>query len=65
MEDISRTSIDFEKATIELEFNGIGQMKYTLIERLIEEFGLSILTNDLVTVDSKVSGILKLEYPNE
>jgi type II secretory pathway component PulL len=65
LEDISRTSIDFEKATIELEFNGIGQMKYTLIERLIEEFGLSILTNDLVTVDSKVSGILKLEYPNE
>ena len=65
IEGISRSSIDFEEATIELEFNDIGQIKYSLIERLIEEFRLSIVKNEIVVLDSKVSGILKLEYPNE
>ena len=47
IEGISRSSIDFEEATIELEFNDIGQIKYSLIERLIEEFRLSIVKNEI------------------
>lgn len=65
LESITRSSIDFEKAIMLLELNDLPQMKYALIERLIEESGMIIISDQLVKTDSSVSGVIQVRYSFE
>ena len=65
LENITRSSIDFEKAIMLLELNDLPQIKYALIERLIEESEMMIISDELVRTDSSVSGVIQLRYSFE
>jgi type II secretory pathway component PulL len=65
LESITRSSIDFEKAIMLLELNDLPQMKYALIERMIEESGMIIISDQLVKTDSSVSGVIQVRYSFE
>jgi hypothetical protein len=65
LESITRTSIDFETTIMLLELNDLPQIKYALIERLIEESGMMIISDELVKTDSSVSGVIQLRYSFE
>ena len=65
LENITRTSIDFETTIMLLELNDLPQIKYALIERLIEESGMMIISDELVKTDSSVSGVIRLRYSFE
>jgi type II secretory pathway component PulL len=65
LENITRTSINFETTIMLLELNDLPQIKYALIERLIEESGMMIISDELVKTDSSVSGVIQLRYSFE
>jgi hypothetical protein len=48
-----------------LELNDLPQMKYALIETLIEESGMIIISDQLVKTDSSVSGVIQVRYSFE
>jgi len=48
-----------------LELNDLPQIKYALIERLIEESEMMIISDELVRTDSSVSGVIQLRYSFE
>ena len=65
LDDISRSTIDFENSTISIEFNELSRLKYAVIERLIQASDLRIIRNELITDKDIVTGSLLLELGNE
>ncbi|MBT87850.1 MAG: hypothetical protein CMD55_04210 [Gammaproteobacteria bacterium] len=64
LDDISKSTINFDTLEVILHFKEISLLKYSIYQRIIDQMNVTLIEDNMVTSNEKVSGSIKMRFSN-
>jgi len=65
IENIERVFIDFNQSTMTVSLNEISSLQFNVIKTFSQQMNISILNEDIISKNNKVSGLITVSFKNE
>ena len=65
IENIERVFIDFNQSTMTVSLNEIPSLQFNVIKTFSQQMNISILNEDIISKNNKVSGLITVSFKNE